>query len=996
MESNFSELIETLNLNEDIDTNFPINFFTNKIKKSTLKKPYDYKYYKLIPNVVNCVTSILPKNLYIFGLSLIEENNEENKILEEKYILKTIDKLKRNKEFKEEIGKYFNYYTIAGTTLYGELRDINDIEIKLNKFLFKISKETKKVIFISENNNQFNSDRNLTFQSEEFTIFTLVIKFAYQINKSNDKHFIDKIIQNKKEDYIGYKDSILTFANIKMKETLKFLGYKRYDYSRNFAYYKDILDNKSNLIRLNNRSDNSYVYMASGVNLSFNFNNQRNLLLRSSLKFKMLRNETYFDLFESLGKNFDKFKKISLGKFGLKFYRTKKSEKFKIDDVKLMKPEEIPFFNINSEKDGIKDIFQYYEKNYDLKIINEVQPIFITYIKQRKKNNNEENSTIILSHYILAKFTFILGKLDNDDIDLSPLNKFSAQEKFDMMLKPLKECENLRNKLLKQKKLMENIDLKEKENPNSNSNSNIDIDIESNFTYELKNIQTKILKDPELINCFREKIELMNRKRLDIKGLKAIDNYNSIDNWILIGVDITKSSLYEFFKKFQEAANTFGIKINDQPKIVEISKDTIKINNYKENIQNKYIDSYANKYNKDYLEELFYDLNKVNETKNYELVISVVSREFEDKDFYRLLKKTIKRSKMSIPSQNIKYSKICNPKTNLSYYTSVIVQIFAKLSRPLWRFKSPKIYDKTIIISYTVRRDLNLKKTLCTVSITIDKYFNDYIFLNEYTSDFNIFSPEVINLIEKGIKKLFSLKYEDIDEDYDNDNNNNENENNNINNYFFIDNLIILRDGLNESQKEISLKEEMKKENIDYLKKKCIKITKNSMKKKTKINTNTINNLKEPNICVLYITDNNDIKIFRNEETEKSKSGIDKFFDSSDTKNDVILGNVEIGTLVDHDADINLSNNHYEFHICSTHPTVGCSNFSKYSIVYDDTNFSDNLFALMYNLCFLYFNNPQPIKIPAPLYYSRKMNNYIIDILLGEIPEKMDFVNFSL
>jgi hypothetical protein len=268
------------------------------------------------------------------------------------------------------------------------------------------------------------------------------------------------------------------------------------------------------------------------------------------------------------------------------------------------------------------------------------------------------------------------------------------------------------------------------------------------------------------------------------------------------------------------------------------------------------------------------------------------------------------------------------------------------------------------------------------------------MFLNEYTTDFNIFCPEVVNLIEKLIKKLFVLKYEDND----NDNNNDIEDEENID--FCIDNLIIMRDGLNESQKEISLKEEMKKENIDYLKKKCLKISQKYMKKKknTKTNIDIIKNLKEPNVCVLYISDNNDIKIFRNEENEKSKSGIDKFFNSSINKNenDIFVRNVEIGTLVDHDGDINLSNNHYEFHICSTYPTVGCSNFSKYSIVYDDTNFSENLFSLMYNLCFLYFNNPQPIKIPAPLYYARKMNNYIIDVLNGEIPEKMDFVNFSL
>jgi len=943
MESIESEFTSTLSLREKTDETV-----NEKCKaKFSSRNPKIFENInhpvKLISNILKCSSTDLPKNLKIYGISAKNLENPEI-IIETRDIKKIVINLKNIPQFQEMMKDFFTSYQISGNTLFGETSNTENLE---DYYIYLKS---------SENNLEFlkmSRDQILSFQTqEENALITEKIKhyeisfqFSFPINQIHNSVFLKKLLSKEKDNYEKFKNSIITYCNIKTKDTLKFLGYKRYDYTRNYAYFKDINDNlrnnKNNYFYLQNRNS-SDVIMIPGVNLTYNFYSNGNFMLRSITKYKMLREDTYLDLFHMLKSNKKRFAELVIGRFGFKIYKTKASEKFKIDDVVFLHPSQIPFQNPNAEKDGIITIYDYYKKNYPhLKIEEVEQPILINIQKRKNRFTGTETE---IRNYLFAKFSYILGKFDTDQIDLKPLTSLSAQDKFAQICEPLLDLESYRKHLML---------------PETKKKKNINDPNAKNLQLSLREFKAYILKNPELQTNNREIISLGKNKRLRIEEIKAFKGNNNLGNWMLLSFGVNENeSQNRFYNNLKSASAALGIEI-DIPIVFCFESHKIKSNLDKNNIP------------KSFVENIFYDINKQNDDqqddKKLELLVTILSEDFNDKNFYDLVKNSNIRSGLCLPSQNINYSKLLKIK-NLSYFTSLLIQMFAKLSKPLWRFKSPKELDNTVIMSYSVKRDKAQKKTLAYLSVTIDKYFNDFIFVGEYSNDdSNIFFPNISKLCEKALKKLF--KHQQI---------NNEKEN------YFVENLIILREGVNESQKSLILKTEITDENL--------KTIKNLLKKRTNNKT-----APEPKIMVIFINDRNDTKIFKNETENRnlSSSGIENYLQTGNQNDIATVNYADVGTLVDHSSGITLSDKEYEFYINSAFPTIGGSNFTKYSIVFDDTNLNEIIYALMYNLCFMYFNNPQPIKMPAPLYYVIRMNNYVIEHL-GYIPERMDLTNFAL
>ena len=187
-----------------------------------------------------------------------------------------------------------------------------------------------------------------------------------------------------------------------------------------------------------------------------------------------------------------------------------------------------------------------------------------------------------------------------------------------------------------------------------------------------------------------------------------------------------------------------------------------------------------------------------------------------------------------------------------------------------------------------------------------------------------------------------------------------------------------MREGVNESQKNICYEYELKDN---------IKVIKDTIKKLSESS-------EAPKIMIIFVNDKNDTKIFSELNNNLEVSGIENF-DLTQNTNEISVGNAPLGTIVNHESGITLNSKHYEFYINSSSGNIGLSNFTKYTVLFDDSQIDNKIYALMYNLCFLYFNNPLPIKTPAPLYYAIRMNNYVIREL-GFVPKRMDLVNFSL
>jgi len=936
MERLESEFKSSLDLSETVNQKCKAKFSIKNLKIFEETKYPNY----LISNIVKCSSKDLPENLKIYGISVIDLTKPDI-ILETKEIKKIIFELKNIPKFNESITEFFSRFQISGNTLFGERNNTEDLE----DYYFYVKSMEKRIEFIKVSKERYMSFQEGELQENDIIKhYEISFQFSFQINEIQNPNFIKYLFSKGRDSFDKYKNSILTYCNLQTKDTLKLLGYKRYDYIRNYAYYKNINHaingHNNNFIQLNNYGSNTNsncVYMVPGVNLTYNFYSNEILMLRSITKYKMIREDTYLDLFKSLKNNKGKFKEMVIGRHGFKTYSTKASEKFRIDDVFFIFPHEIPFENPNAEKDGIHTIFDYYKKYPNCIIDNVEQPILLNIQRRKNRITGEE---IENKNFLFAKFSFILGKFDTDKLDLKPLTTSNAQEKFAQICEPLRELEKYRRNLL----LSPN--LKQKYENDSNSN---------NLKLSLKEFPAKILKDPILQTNNKESIPLGNKKRLTIENIKAFEGNNTIKNWVLLcfGVDLFQSEKL-LYSNLKRAAESLGILI-ELPTVVAYDKHKIQKND------------------KDYvsfIENIFYDLaeenEKAEEEKKLELIFTILSRDFDDKNFYDLIKKSNLKSDLKLPSQNAKLDKLQkNP--NLSYFTCLLIQMFAKLSRPLWRFKSPKEFDNTVILSYSVKRDLKRKKTVACIFLTLDKYFNDYFWVGEYSDeDSNMIYSGIYKLMVKAIKKLFKQQQE-INE--------------NLN--YFIENLIILREGVNESQKALCLTYELNKENLNSVRKLIRERTKNKT-------------APEPKIMVIFVNDRNDTKIFKvKNQSNQSRSGLEKFLLTEDSREITNVEYADVGTLVDYESGITLSEKEFEFYINSAFPTVGGSNFTRYSIVYNDTNLNEIVYAFTYNLCFLYFNNPQPIKMPAPLYYAIRTNNYVIDHL-GFFPKEIDLTNFSL
>jgi hypothetical protein len=107
------------------------------------------------------------------------------------------------------------------------------------------------------------------------------------------------------------------------------------------------------------------------------------------------------------------------------------------------------------------------------------------------------------------------------------------------------------------------------------------------------------------------------------------------------------------------------------------------------------------------------------------------------------------------------------------------------------------------------------------------------------------------------------------------------------------------------------------------------------------------------------------------------------------------IDNIPIGTIIDKEIT---SDNYYDFYLNSTFSNQGTNSTTHYTVLYDDTDLTANqIYKLTYYLTFLSFNNIKSIKIPAPLYFVEKRNNFIKNNLDGDnINSKVTLLNVTL
>ncbi len=194
-----------------------------------------------------------------------------------------------------------------------------------------------------------------------------------------------------------------------------------------------------------------------------------------------------------------------------------------------------------------------------------------------------------------------------------------------------------------------------------------------------------------------------------------------------------------------------------------------------------------------------------------------------------------------------------------------------------------------------------------------------------------------------------------------------------------FDNIIIYREGLNES----GMKSVMKFE-FDALYRAVEEV---SLKAKSQM----------PRMCLIFVNRICDTKMFEyyGDEDKMDRSiGIENFSQSNKRSYRQDIGNVPVGTLIDHTI---VQDNLHEFYLNSTFATEGTNNPTHYVVGFNSTLFSDSLiYQLTYNLTYYYYNTSKPLRFPSTLHRVIRRNKFIIDNIIGNINIRSSFIDLSL
>ena len=351
----------------------------------------------------------------------------------------------------------------------------------------------------------------------------------------------------------------------------------------------------------------------------------------------------------------------------------------------------------------------------------------------------------------------------------------------------------------------------------------------------------------------------------------------------------------------------------------------------------------------------FYILDLLNYLKQkYKEKIDIsflfLNRKYRDK--YKQFKKAFNNSERKIPTQVI----LCNEnnnnnlKQNLSKFTLILNQIWGKKGDELYKCDFSFIEDP-IIISYSCLR-IEKNKILTSLCISVNKKLCEYAFFSEITEsefDVPIYSINLEKILTKALMNIGKCMIK-------------KNKN--------CKNIIIYRSGANEQMMNFLINNELQLilNSIDKVKKELS--LKGSQEKK--------NIFSESKLCWIIVNKQCDIKMFL--ELEDDYNYID---------------NIPIGTIIDNEIT---SENYYDFYLNSTFTNQGTNSATHYTVLYDDTDLTANqIYKLTYYLTFLSFNNIKSIKIPAPLYFVEKRNNFIKNNLDGDnINSKVTLLNVTL
>ena len=822
------------------------------------------------------------KGVYLYGCDLSEESDPS----EDFNPVNIMRKARKLKCFHDKLKEYLeqNYY-ISGLILMGKPKPLEKQEDE------KHSKPKKKFKFylVCDKKEEFDG---LILDELPEKLEGLEGKKIYKFKFKRKKEDLSKMQENKES---GEAECVANYLNICLGKILKKCDYTKDRTSRKILYYKrkDADDAKY----LKNKNFKYFPALKAVCETYEGGNIYMKLLPKTILKTDYTYSDYFYDIqCQDLKERLEIFKNKVINKRGITIYN---QVMIKIEDIIFEDPYAIKFTDKSGKECNVGD---YLKEKYNINDIyqGEKIPIALRIIDKGGKLKGQDRKYIHIPCQLLS----VVGNVFGDKIDIKELIQ-KPNEK-------LEEIEGIR-------KLIE---LRSSESQEDELHNYL------GTKFDPVTVDGQIIKAP--IIMFGEN----KQKMVDVDGsFELIDTSPYGDLKKLKKVDIYTYELvpeqYELiWGKLEEASKALGI---------ELSKPTfydLKAPNQRNQFEN---------YIQDYFKQLDdYYMNKNKDSDKTDFIFFFMDRKYKERFHYNTFKSVINKFDWGIPTQVILYDEKKMNKKNLSQFTNILCQMWAKQGNELF-ICDLNFVPQTIVIAYCSSK-INKNLFLTSVAVSIGSKLYEYMFFST-TSEGEDISSSLYSILYKAFKMIGKILKKPVS------------------------NIVIYREAVNARKQSF-----IKDTEIPVIKRALKDISEKidkSLKKKEEKNESKdeINPFKESKWILILVAKLNEVKLFI-EEQQKGN-------------NQDNIVNIPTGTLID---KVITSQDKYDFYLNSASAIQGTCSSTHYIVLYDDTTLTaSQIYKLTYHLSFLSYNTTKSIRVPSPLYFVTRRNTFTIKHLNGEI-----------
>ena len=823
------------------------------------------------------------KGVYLYGCDLSEESDPS----EDFNPVNIMRKARKLKCFHDKLKEYLeqNYY-ISGLILMGKPKPLEKQEDE------KHSKPKKKFKFylVCDKKEEFDG---LILDELPEKLEGLEGKKIYKFKFKRKKEDLSKMQENKES---GEAECVANYLNICLGKILKKCDYTKDRTSRKILYYKrkDVYDAKY----LGKNKNFKYFPALKAVCETYEGGNiYMKLLPKTILKTDYTYSDYFYDIqCQDLKERLEIFKNKVINKRGITIYN---QVMIKIEDIIFEDPYAIKFTDKSGKECNVGD---YLKEKYNINDIyqGEKIPIALRIIDKGGKLKGQDRKYIHIPCQLLS----VVGNVFGENINIKELIQ-KPNEK-------LEEIEGIR-------KLIE---LRSSESQEDELHNYL------GTKFDPVTVDGQIIKAPIII--FGEN----KQKMVDVDGsFELIDTSPYGDLKKLKKVDIYTYELvpeqYELiWGKLEEASKALGI---------ELSKPTfydLKAPNQRNQFEN---------YIQDYFKQLDDYYMKKKDSEKTDFIFFFMDRKYKERFHYNIFKSVINKFDWGIPTQVILYDEKKMNKKNLSQFTNILCQMWAKQGNELF-ICDLNFVPQTIVIAYCSSR-INKNLFLTSVAVSIGSKLYEYMFFST-TSEGEDISSSLYSILYKAFKMIGKILKKPVS------------------------NIVIYREAVNAKKQSF-----IKDTEIPVIKRALKDISEKidkSLKKKEEKNElkDEINPFKESKWILILVAKLNEVKLFI-EEQQKGN-------------NQDNIVNIPTGTLID---KVITSQDKYDFYLNSASATIqGTCSSTHYIVLYDDTTLTaSQIYKLTYHLSFLSYNTTKSIRVPSPLYFVTRRNTFTIKHLNGEI-----------